>query len=451
MWQHFRLLIFRLLKLPRPHSPRKRGGGRQSRLTSQGLAIIAVSLWGWLLSPSVACAVERETWRSGEPSSAFAPYPVMPPQAEHTFNASANLSSAESPATPAATPAVATPAGAAPPAAAAAAVAPPALPPSAHAPASLSGSVANDGEEEDLSGNGNFRQWLRELEREAVAQGVSPVTARNALRNRALDERVVELDRKQPEKTITFEDYLARIVTADRIAKARRLYDEHAALLRRIAGQYGVPAPVILALWGIESSFGRNIGSYDTLDSLTTLAYEGRRASFFRKELIDALRILDEERRPASSLIGSWAGALGQCQFMPSTFLRYAVDGDGDGARDIWNDTADVFASIANYLAAEGWRRDLIWGREVDTDSIPGHVKAGLDSSRPLPEWNELGARNLDGSELPARNIAASLIQPDGPDGRSFLVYDNYRAVMRWNRSTYFATAVGLLADRIGP
>lgn len=400
---------------------------RQSKL----LLTIFASL---LLSPTAQAAEQDQPWYSGEKPPAFAPYPVMPPSATNNFNASATLSSPEPP-QPANIPQQ------------------PAQTPTPPAPASapeqpgLSGSFTNN--DDSLPDNSKFSQWLRELEQDAIAQGVSPITAKTALQNRALDERVIELDRKQPEKTITFESYQARIVSADRIAKARRLYSEYAPLLRQIAEQYGVPAPVILALWGIESSFGGNIGSYDVLDSLLSLAYEGRRASFFRKELIESLRILDEERRPASSLIGSWAGAMGQCQFMPSTFRRYAVDYNRDGARDIWNDKADVFASIANYLAAEGWSRDLIWGREVDTDSIPGNVKAGLDASRLLSEWSSLGVRNPDGSELPARNIAASLIQPDGSDGRSFLVYDNYRAIMRWNRSTYFATAVGLLADRI--
>ncbi|MER2519163.1 MAG: lytic murein transglycosylase [Bdellovibrionales bacterium] len=395
-----------------------------------------ISLLAW---PSTSHAAEQDSWYSGEKPPAFAPYPVMPPQTTNNFNATATLSTPETPA-PAPTPPSAP-------------QSPPAQilpPPTSAAPPPAPATLAPRDAFQPTSGDESFDQWLRELEQDAIAQGVSPITARNALQNRTLDERVVELDRKQPEKTITFEAYQARIVSADRVAKARLLYNEHAAMLRQAAERYGVPAPVILALWGIESAFGRNIGSYDVLDSLISLAYEGRRASFFRKELIEALHILDEERRPASSLIGSWAGALGQCQFMPSTFRRYAVDGNGDGARDIWNDTTDVFASIANYLAAEGWRRDLAWGREVDTDSIPSNVKAGLDSSKSLPEWNELGVRNLDDSELPARNIAASLIQPDGPDGRSFLVYDNYRAIMRWNRSTYFATAVGLLADRIG-
>lgn len=380
----------------------------------------------------------------------------MPRTATNAFNASATLSSPEPAAAPAPAPAPAlVPEPPASQSAPAQQPAPPPAPPieqkpDASGPSESFPSDANAGDgAADLSRDSDFLRWLRELEREAVARGVSPVTARTALQNRALDERVVELDQKQPEKTATFESYQARIVSADRIAKGRRLYAEHASLLKNIAESYGVPAPVIVALWGIESAFGRNIGNYDVLNSLTTLAYEGRRANFFRKELIETLLLLDEERRPASSLIGSWAGAMGQCQFMPSTFRRYAVDYNRDGMRDIWNDTADVFASIANYLAAEGWRSGLAWGREVDTETVPGDARVGLDSPKPLSEWRRLGVRSLDGTELPVRNVSASLIQPDGSDGRSFLVYDNYRAVMRWNRSTYFATAVGLLADRI--
>lgn len=386
-----------------------------------------------LLFACPTATVAQETWREDENKPTFAPYPVMPPSVTNDFKASATLSAPEQPA-----PAPPTPS--------------PTPTPPQHSEPSGGPSVNDSGGSsvsDDLSNDEKFHLWLRELEREAIALGVSPTTAQDALRNRVLVERVIELDQKQPEKTATFEAYQARILSPDRIAKGRRLYAEHASLLQEITGRYGVPASVIVALWGVESAFGKNVGSFNILDSLATLAFDGRRASFFRKELIEALRLLDEERRPASMMIGSWAGAMGQCQFMPSTFRRYAVDYNRDGLRDIWNDTPDVFASIANYLAAEGWRNGLVWGREVDTETIPSDSRAGLDSQKPLSEWNGLGARGLDGTGLPVRNISSALIQPDGPDGRSFLVTDNYRALMRWNRSTYFATAVGLLADRI--
>jgi len=295
----------------------------------------------------------------------------------------------------------------------------------------------------------SFALWLNQVAQEAVDSGVSPATVQQALSRVTLDESVVELDQKQPETTITFDAYSRRILAPSRIDKGSELLDEHKALLREIAARYGVPPQIIVALWGIESSFGHNSGNYGVIDSLATLAYEGRRADYFRHELIDALHILDEEHGDASALRGSWAGAMGQCQFMPSTYRHYAVDYNGDGRRDIWENEADVFASIANYLAAEGWRSDLTWGREVLLLRGFPEGETGLNRQRSLSEWNQLGVRMLNGNPLPAKPLLASIIQPDGPDGRSFLVYDNFRALMRWNRSTYFATTVGLLADRI--
>ncbi len=302
----------------------------------------------------------------------------------------------------------------------------------------------------------SYALWMKELEREAIESGISSATVQDALAHALPDPRVVELDRKQPETTVTFAAYSARIVSPERVREGRRLRQEHALLLDQVARRYGVPAEVIVALWGVESSYGRNSGDYDVIDSLVTLAYEGRRAELFRKQLLAALRVLDQEHMPPEALRGSWAGAMGQCQFMPSTYLRYAVDNAGDGRRDIWNDLADIFASIANYLAAEGWRPlagtdSLGWGRGVAVRENAQLPEIGLDHPRTVAEWGKLGIRAEDGRPLPAEEgqLQAALIQPDGPDGRSFLVYDNFRALMRWNRSTYFAASVSLLADRL--
>ena len=295
----------------------------------------------------------------------------------------------------------------------------------------------------------DFADWLQNLEQEAINEGISPQTVHEALDNVMVDDQVVELDHKQPETTATFESYVSRIVSPDRVEEARDMLEFNAATLRIVSQRYGVPPEIIVALWGIESRFGRNSGDREVIDSLVTLAYEGRRADFFRSQTKDALRILDQEHISSSALRGSWAGAMGQCQFMPSTYLKYAVDFDGKGMRDIWNNRADVFASIANYLAAEGWDRNMTWGREVELEEEVDPADIGLDHQKSLAEWSRDGVRNLDGSQLPVRDLNASLVQPDGPNGRSFLVYDNYRALMKWNRSTYFATAVGLLADRM--
>jgi membrane-bound lytic murein transglycosylase B len=295
-----------------------------------------------------------------------------------------------------------------------------------------------------------FAVWLGNLEQEAIANGVSPETAHNVLGAAMLDERVIELDQKQPETTMSFDAYSRHIVSKARIETGQELLDKYSAQLNEIGQHYGVQPQVIVALWGMESSFGRNSGDYNVVDSLMTLAYEGRRADFFRKELFNALRILDQEHIPATALRGSWAGAMGQCQFMPSTYLRYAVDYNNDGVKNIWTEPKDVWASIANYIAAEGWHGDQTWGREVELEEDIPASEIGLDHQHSLAEWQALGIRSVNGSNLPDKPLQASLIQPDGPDGRSFLVYDNFRALMRWNRSTYFATAVGLLADRIG-
>ncbi len=292
-----------------------------------------------------------------------------------------------------------------------------------------------------------FDDWLAEFRAEARAAGVSERTLERALAGVAPIPRVIELDRRQPEGTMTFVQYRERVINNARIQKGRRLLEEHRALLSRVEAEYGVPAEVIVALWGIESNFGENTGGFPVIASLATLAHEGRRAAFFSGELMAALRILDAGDITPEAMNGSWAGAMGQSQFMPSTFLAYAVDGSGDGKRDIWRNRADVFASMANYLSRMGWDRRYIWGREVRVQN--GVTTSGLDERRPLSRWQAAGVRRADGGDLPAVAIDASLLKMDDGRGPSYLVYDNFRVLMRWNRSTYFATSVGLLANAI--
>lgn len=290
-----------------------------------------------------------------------------------------------------------------------------------------------------------FDAWLEGLRRDARAAGVRAGTLDRALSGLQPIPRVVELDRKQPETRLTFEEYRSRVVTRQRIERGRELAGTHARLLARVQERYGVPARVIVALWGIESNFGTRPGTFPVIASLATLAHDGRRAGFFRKELIAALKILDSGDITPERMIGSWAGAMGQCQFMPSTFLDYAVDFEGDGRRDIWTTLPDVFASAANYLANAGWDPGLRWGRRV---SAPEGLRraAGLDNRAPLRHWQAQGVRLPDGSDLPAAAVEASLLDMDGP---SYLVYPNFRTIMVWNRSTYFALCVGLLSDLI--
>ena len=295
----------------------------------------------------------------------------------------------------------------------------------------------------------DFNDWIEGVRLDAIREGISEATLADALDHAETIARVVELDKKQPEKTITFEEYVRGVVTPARIREGERLREENAPNLNKVSEQYGVPVGIIIALWGVESSFGRHPGNFSVIDSLVTLAYEGRRSQFFRKELLASLHILDEEHIPAQSLRGSWAGAMGQCQFMPSTYLHYAADQDEDGHRDIWKNDDDVFASIANYIVAEGWGKSIGWGNEVTLkDPVPPE-EIGLTFERSIKQWQEMGVVITGGELKDDPDSPASLIQPDGAGGRSFLVYDNFRALMKWNRSTYFATSVGLFADRI--
>jgi membrane-bound lytic murein transglycosylase B len=295
--------------------------------------------------------------------------------------------------------------------------------------------------------DGDFNAFLASVRRDAMAQGIRASTIEAALRNAQFLPHVVELDRKQPERTLTFAEYLDKVVTPQRMDTARRELVENRALLDGIWRRYNVEPRFIVALWGIESDFGKIMGNYSVVSALATLAYDGRRSSYFRGELISALRILDQGHIRVENMTGSWAGAMGQCQFMPSTFLGYAVDYDGDGRRDIWNNRADALASIANFIARLGWRGGEGWGREVMLPSGFDERSTGLEVKRPTGEWSRLGVRSMDAGPLSGRESDASLVMPEGVSGPAFLVYDNFRTIMKWNKSVFFATAVGYLAD----
>lgn len=295
----------------------------------------------------------------------------------------------------------------------------------------------------------DFSGWLDGLRAEARASGISEATLTVALSGIAPLPRVIELDRNQPESTLRFEEYMARVVSEKRVETGRALLAENAALLRQVAHRYGVQPRFIVALWGVESDYGRLTGEFNVLAALATLAYDSRRSGFFRKELLHALRIVDEGHITAAAMTGSWAGAMGQNQFMPSSFLDFAVDFDGDGRRDIWSSRADVFASIANYLVKSSWDGGQGWGRQVRVPAGFDQSLIGLEQRRSLEEWSRLGVVLADGSPLPATALSASLAQPAGRGGAVYLAYDNYRTILRWNRSLYFATAVGHLADRL--
>jgi membrane-bound lytic murein transglycosylase B len=292
-----------------------------------------------------------------------------------------------------------------------------------------------------------FSSFLFAVGREAAAQGVRPATVDLALRYAQYLPHVIELDRHQPEQLLTFTQYLQKTVSPQRVENARRALYDNWGLLTAVYRRYAVDPRFIVALWGMESDFGKITGNYLVVASLATLGFDGRRGSYFRGELISALRIIDAGNIGPGNMTGSWAGAMGQCQFMPSTFLHYAVDFDGEGRRDIWNDRADVLGSIANFLAHLGWRNGQSWGRPVLLPTGFDTRWSGLEVRRPTGEWSRLGVRSIDARPLDAYDIEASLVIPDGADGPALLVYDNFRTIMRWNKSTYFAGAVGYLAD----
>ena len=297
----------------------------------------------------------------------------------------------------------------------------------------------------------NFQNWLESLRVEALGKGISRTVLDAALTGIRPIPRVIELDRRQPEFTLTFGQYRDRVVPQSRIKKGQIKYQENRKLLKEIGLKFGVQPRFIVALWGIETDFGRVTGGFKVIPALATLAYDGRRSSYFRGELLNALKILNEGHIAPKDMKGSWAGAMGQSQFMPSSFLAYAVDYDGDGRRDIWTTPADVFASAANYLVKSGWQADQTWGRRVNLPSDFNTALAKLKVRKLIGGWQALGVRRWDGSDLPVRQLSASIVLPEkGQISPAYIVYNNYRTILRWNRSTYFALAVGLLSDGIG-
>ena len=297
-----------------------------------------------------------------------------------------------------------------------------------------------------------FEAWVEALAVEALEKGISQKTVDEALTGlEAPIPKVVELDRNQPEFTLTLEGYLSRVATQSRVTMGKQKLAEHRELFDQVAERFGVQPRFVAAFWAVESDFGRVQGGFPVIQALATLAFDNRRGSFFRKQLFSALEIIDEGSVTLSEFKGSWAGALGQPQFLPSVFLQSAVDFDGDGRRDIWSTTADVIASAANHLADLGWLGDQTWGREVTLPDNFDKGLAGLGTPKPIGDWQALGVRRIDGSDLPTRQLSSSIVLPeDGDNSRAFLVYNNYRSILRWNRSDFFAIAVGSLADRIG-
>jgi membrane-bound lytic murein transglycosylase B len=295
----------------------------------------------------------------------------------------------------------------------------------------------------------SFQNFLAGVSAEARRGGVSQATLRRAFASIRPNDRVLELDRKQPEFTLGWEQYRDGRVSSQRVERGRQAFAENRALLESIAERFQVSPRVIVAVWGLETNYGGFTGNFNVVEALATLAWEGRRAEFFRKELLAALRILEKGDVAPERMRGSYAGAMGHPQFMPTSFERLAVDFDGDGRRDIWDGRADALASIANYLARHGWRDDERWGREVRLPVGFDPAIAGRNNRRPLRDWVGMGVAAGDGTELPPLDMDAAILLPGGTGGQAFAVYGNFNVIRRYNPSDYYALVIGLLSDRV--
>lgn len=300
----------------------------------------------------------------------------------------------------------------------------------------------------------SFDGWLAAFRAEAMAAGIDPTILDLALTDIRPNERVLEHDRRQPELTLAVWDYLSGAVSESRIARGRRQLAANAPLLHAIERQYGVPREILVAIWGMETDYGASFGGFEVVEALATLAYDSRRRDFAHRELLAALTILQNGDAAAGGLNGSWAGAMGHTQFIPTTYLTRAVDYDGDGRRDIWTSLPDVFASTANYLVQAGWQRGEPWGEEV---SLPADFDWRLaeldarraDNARPMAVWQAMGIRRIGGGDLGPEDKLAALLLPAGHSGPAFLVESNFRAILHYNNSTKYALAVAHLADRL--
>jgi len=293
-----------------------------------------------------------------------------------------------------------------------------------------------------------FARWVERFRASAGAAGIGEATLRAAFDDIQYLPQVVERDRAQPEFTRTVWDYLDRAVTPRRITQGQEMLRQFRAEIDAAAARHGVPAGILVAIWGMESNYGGNYGDIPTVDALATLGFDGRREDWARGQLLAALKILQSGDIERARMVGSWAGAMGQTQFLPSSFLAYAVDGDGDGRRDIWGSVADVMGSTANFLARSGWQAGQPWGAEVMLPAgfDPGRADGALRQS--AASWAAEGVRPLGRAALPAFDEAA-LLMPAGARGPAFLVGPNFRAILRYNNSTSYALAVGLLAQRL--
>ncbi len=315
----------------------------------------------------------------------------------------------------------------------------------------LAGLTAAASVPEGARAQDSFDAFLASVGAQARSAGIRQVVLNQAFAGLRPNMKVIELDRHQPESTYTWQHYRDVIVSSARVARGRELYAPNRRLLAQVSERYGVPPGVIMGIWGLETNYGQFTGGFNVIDGLATLSWEGRRAAFFRSELMDALRILDDGDITPARMTGSYAGAMGQTQFMPDSFLKYAVDWSGTGRRDIWGDLGCVFASTANYLAREGWQRGLPWGERVQAPARVNPYEIGHDHRLPVAEWVRRGVRRPDGTPPRHPHAQAALLLPGGdtsPD--AFLAYyPSYQAIRRYNPPDFYCICVGLLGDMV--
>jgi membrane-bound lytic murein transglycosylase B len=292
--------------------------------------------------------------------------------------------------------------------------------------------------------------FIEGLKQKARAEGISDALLNQVFTNFTVNHQAIAADKKQPEDLLKFTKYKNNMVSPERVRKGRALYAKHRILLEQIAKQYGVPAKYIVALWGAETAFGSITGGHNIPRALASLAYEGRREELFTREFITSLKIIQAGHISYAGMKGSWAGAMGQCQFMPSSFMNFAVDYDGDGHKNIWTSLPDVFASIANYLHQSGWKPDERWGRRVQLPLTFDMSQENINGFFPIAHWKQQGIIFANGKPLPDANVEAAFMLPGQPEEGAYLIYPNYHVLLKWNFSRLFGTAVGLLADEIG-
>ena len=301
----------------------------------------------------------------------------------------------------------------------------------------------------------SFSTFVEDLKKEATIKGLDPKIVENAFKD--IEEpkpvrKAIKKSKAQPEFTFTFNKYVTSMHSNTRINRGIEKLSEHAQTFNKSEEKYGVPREVVTALWGVESLYGKSMGKFEILPSLATLAYQSHRKSFFRKEFFHAVRIVQDGHISLDNFTGSWAGAMGQCQFMPSSFHDYAADGNGDGKKDIWTTSEDVIASASNYLHRRGWQKGEKWGqRVVLTKYLPGDLKLNkhkLSKPKTIAEWQKLGLIPTTSNPFPHKNTQAKLFMPEGPSKKAYLVYKNFDVILSWNYSSVFAFSVLSLADK---